>query len=44
MELLFVHVPPPEQTLPQHATFDVHAPPAVVQVFAVEHVEVAGSQ
>jgi hypothetical protein len=35
---------PPEQTLPQHCTLSVHAPPAMVQVLAAPHVIVAGSQ
>jgi hypothetical protein len=35
---------PPLQSLPQHATLDVQAPPASTQVLAVEHVRVAGSQ
>jgi hypothetical protein len=44
------HVPfgsthtPPVQALPQHWTFDVHAPPAMVHVLVVPHVRVAGSQ
>ncbi len=43
IELLSVHVVP-EQTLPQHATLELQAPPAIVQVLAVEHLLVAGSQ
>lgn len=44
IELLSVHVPPPEQTLPQHAVLELQVPPAIVHVCAVEQVLLAGSQ
>ncbi len=35
---------PPWQSLPQHWTLDVHAPPAGTHWAAAEHVSVDGSQ